>query len=481
MRLRVKLLGALLAMGAAVAAAEVVAHVVTERATLGEFRDRPAWTQIAEPPPLRFALLGGSTSAGAPRLGFHLLSVPKAFLQTRCGIEDVSVEVHASGGWALEDAMRSWWRNAQGRPHVLVIYSGHNEILRNYSLNMLPPPAWAQPLARLRTGALALRSLYLRQSDPNDHAYRGGFFCRNPIPAFECRANLRHYRLRMDALLRRCRHEGILPLVIIPGGNLAYPPVRSEYAGPEERRDEAERLFQRALHFRYFAPDLPRAHALLRQLDAFCSFADLHYELGMLHYERGEWKEARRRLERARDEDGYPVRMPGPYGEALRELARQYDAPCIDMDELLVRDLHRPVPDFEVFLDNCHFPPAVYEVLGREIVRVLRPHRPGGLDLPEVPMALRTDEWARLQWTPQTLAAFQSTVLTELLGATEEACLKFRRLAYAQHAMEAVLNQAPPDAPIRPALAARLAALRQALQRERRRTQEWIAPALRER
>ncbi|MDP6848879.1 MAG: hypothetical protein QGI24_08845, partial [Kiritimatiellia bacterium] len=382
-----------------------------------------AWLPYGNPPPyqvgnsgIRLAVLGGSTSNGGPYSdaqtllrnkfrrslpegvegNFNLLTVTQYFLKNRYGYSKVEVDAYTYGGWPLEWTVKDYWQNAETKPDVLVLYTGQNEWASYYSCNMRPPPRAVSFLGHLNTGSLILRYLFMRQARDDDLVdYNGGFLNREVIPWYEASFNRKRYVRYIETLIRHCRQESIFLIVVIPEGNHLYPPARSVYRGPADRRDEAISLFKQAFRLKYFEQNLDGAKALFEQLDGFCGFTDLYYELGDIYYRQGNFEKAREYLCAARDAAGIPTTVTSDYRDLLRELAGKHDVPAIDMHELIVEQMGATVPDFSVFVDDCHLKPQVYEELSREIIRVLRENRCPKLDLPEKTLKLSHEEWIK--------------------------------------------------------------------------------------
>jgi hypothetical protein len=381
-----------------------VAVRVRER---GEARREPVKRYLPPPAgkaPLRLAVLGGSTSngspysdvmGGAPGRGFNLLSVTEFLLEQRYGCPAVEVDNYAGPNWSARTTVNHYFERPGHKPDVLVLYTGQNETTRHYSPNMAPPPRFLSWFARLRFGNLLLRRMFTRQVVPEDQRYEGQFFSDNVIPAYEREYGLARYGRCVEKVIRHAAAEGAFLIVVIPQSNYLFPPTRSVYKGPARRKAEALRLFKQAYRAEHVDKDTDRARDLLEQLCGFCSFADLSYELGVLHYSRGAFKNALPHLRNARASDGFPICITPAYRDVLRELVKEHNVPYVDMDVVIRERLGRPVPDYATFLDDCHLHPEAYLALSREIVRVLRESGFDGLELPAKELAMTSGDWAQ--------------------------------------------------------------------------------------
>lgn len=368
----------------------------------------------------RLVVLGGSTSEGSPYRGaqkniktadpdfevpehtlFNLLRLVHYWLMTRYGHTDVVATNVTHGGWAAEFAIDKYRETSQPKPDVIVLYSGHNEWQCYYSLNMMPPPRMLDWLGKLKTGSFLLRSKFMRGGTADDKKYRGEFFSRHEVPPYEVAFNKLRYQRYVEGLIRHCQDEDIFLIIVIPESNYVIPPVRSIYRGPRSRMAEAERMFKRAMHKKYFEQDAEAARQMLEEIRSFCSFAKLHFELGDIYYARQQLQAARDALRRAMDEDGMPDGIKSDYKAVLKRLAEKHSVPVIRMYDVITEDMGITIPDNSCFIDQCHLTLPAYKALSRRIMQLLQQHdvikAPPGADKLEI----SPSEYARNLFLPQ--------------------------------------------------------------------------------
>ncbi|MBT3295322.1 MAG: hypothetical protein HN919_22170 [Verrucomicrobia bacterium] len=435
-----------------------------------EFRKPIAYTEDGDRNRIGVAVLGGSTAQGSPTAGFSMGVSLQGLLYSRCGM-GTRLQSCALGGWALEDAMRAWWNSAETRPDVMILYSGHNQLFRYYPPGMTPPPLGV--LGHLRTVRLLLHWLCVRQPYEDHATYSGGLFCDTPIPWYERESGLADYRAQLELLIRHCEENDICLVVVVPAANYTMPPNRSQYAGPPQRRAEALRLFKQACHSKYFQDDDDTALALLQRVAGFCSFAHLHYELGEIYYRRGNTRQAVDQLARARDLDGYWVRMPEPYRRIITELSAKHDVPLVDMRRVIRDKLGRAVPDGEVFYDHVHFNPDAYMALEEEILDLLLKERAAGLEpLPQqIPLPA---EWQqRIAVTSANRAGILAQAMNETrTAAADETFMKYPVYMIARDKLNSIKTDVlPPQG--RAFVANELAQLETLIADERQRMLRW--------
>ena len=433
---------------------------------------------------IRLAVLGGSTSKGVPYNGalrsagfdrdFTLLGTTQLLLELRYGYSNIEVDMYAEGGWPIENAVKCYWETAEFRPDVMVLYSGHNELASYYSSNMVPPHEALSPLSRTNTGRVLLRDLYRRQASGEDLEYRGKFFSQNTLPAYEAAFNKSRYQNYVIRLIKHCQNEGIFLIVVVPEGNYLYPPTRSVYRGPQQRQQEALKRFKQAFYLKYYKQDDAGARSILEELTKICSFADLSFELGEIHYREGNLEQASKYLNQARELDEFPPVMKNDYRQLLVELAGRYDVPTIDMHDLITDRLGVALPDHTCFVDNCHFRLPLYEILASEIVRVLRQRQFGRLDLPEKDLTIlprERDEYLGL--TEEQILYCWARAHNWVAEEASETFPRLPRLETSQRFLQEIQASPPPPSVTR-FVDEKLAWVEKEIESERVRLLNWI-------
>jgi len=474
--------GLLLGLVLAEVAARVHASAEARRASQKPFIDAPSTAgKPVTAGKIRMAVLGGSTSNGSPysnamevspTTGFNLLSVTRFLLEKRCSVPAVAIDSYAGPNWSAETTIGHYFERPGPKPDVLVLYTGQNETTQYYSPNMVPPPAFLSPLARLKSGNLLLRRMFTGQVAPGDQHYTGTFFSDNVIPPYEREHNLARYRRCVERMIKHAAAEGILLVIVIPQSNYLFPPTRSVYDGPAGRKAEALRLFKQAWQARYVDNQPDRALALLEELRGFCSFADLFYELGELHYSRGDFNAALPHLRRARETDGFPICITPAYREVLHELVTEHGVPHIDMDDVIRDNLGRPVPDYTAFLDDCHLHLETIAELSRELIRVMRENGFDKLDLPRGTFNITAAEQAEhLGITP---VVWGESLMWEANYHVNQADYAFRKVNSLKRARGYVQQTWQQGLAVPESTAQQLAAADHMIRAEEQRMREWV-------
>lgn len=461
--------------------------VVGAELAIGQYYERWMWLSFHRPPAyaeddrnVRFALLGGSTSAGAPysslqSVEFNLLSPLQLLLAERYGYENVEIDSYAWHGWTAEQTVAAYWEGAEYKPDVLVIYTGQNEGNHYDGWTLVPHPdtAWELWAAESNIGDLLLRSWFRWQrsasagvlgatrawaSDGDIPQYQPfqpfslsfpswSLFDAHVVPPYERAYNARHFERLVTAVVRHAKREGILPIVIVPEGNHLYPPATSYFEGATKRRGEAIQTFKRGLYWKHFGGDREEARRLLDEIATYSGFARLHFELGEMLYEAGDTAAAREHLLRAMESDAQPLIISRRHRTALQRIAQVEGVPAIDMRDLVTNDAH-PIPDFHAFHDAVHPTLAIYEDLSRAILNVLREASFDKLALPEIALPIYPSERAERQGLTQEAIHHSMAAQARWYEVTaESAFFKLRPLDRAIRYMDGIAGaqDAPAD------------------------------------
>jgi tetratricopeptide (TPR) repeat protein len=367
-----------------------------------------AWWHRMPALPTRFAasqkdelsvvVLGGSSGLGYP---YNPWCSPGQILAW--GLEralpgrKVSLDIRARMGHSLEMEHRAL-ASLDRRPDLLVIYAGNNEFLARFEgsrdaaldeapldpfLNALYRASLASPLCRLMYETVSKNRL----GGPPPPIAKPRLIDPPAVTPSEYAAVLDDFRRRLAALVAWAEGVGAVPVLVIPPGNESgFEPNRTVLP---ESATKAER---EALTAEFRAARDAEAIDQAKSLETYRSliarqprFAEAHFRLARLLERAGDVDEARRHYLRARDLDGYPVRVTTDFQDAFRDVAARSGCILIDGPEVARAVSLRGIVD-DHLIHDAHHPTLLGQVaLARAILRALRERRAFGWDQGEAP------------------------------------------------------------------------------------------------
>lgn len=332
-------------------------------------REKPAAT-------LRVFALGGSTTfgtyVGAEAAFPEVLEQELAALAPGRSVEVINL---GCAGWASDRVANLVPRLLAFAPDLLIVYSGHNEMLVG---DVGAGPALG-PAARLRVALLRSSALFawldhalastlraaetevLREEALALEAGNALTFDpwnvppaerRPPDDGFLARAAAA-YAGNLTAIAEACEAAGVPLLLALPISNLLYPPVIGA-----ARADAAR--FEAAMEAGSAALAEGRSRRAARRFEEALALAPrharAHHQLGLALLDT-QPERARAELERARDLDVRTHRMPGLLEETLIGVAEARGVPWVDLRPVFHERLDL-ASSRRLFLDHVH--PTAY-------------------------------------------------------------------------------------------------------------------------
>jgi lysophospholipase L1-like esterase len=321
-------------------------------------------------------VLGGSTTFGL-YVGAEAAFPARLEARLRAGLGERELEVINLGcpGWATDRILNALDAVLALGPDLLVVYSGHNEMLEGWT-GIVPglTPATRLRAALLRASTLfawldyllsaTLRRVEQEMSFEEMAAVRVGnipTFDPRGVPEAELeppdeafvRYTVERYAANVTRIIERTRAAGVPLLFVLPVANLLDPPTISLHAPGFEALDE----FEAALDAAREALGQGRLDAGLRALERATGLSSRH---AMAHYryatalERaGRPREARGEFQRALDLDIRTHRITSAHEAAVIEVWRDLDADWVDLRPLFHEDLDRERARL-LFVDHLH-------------------------------------------------------------------------------------------------------------------------------
>lgn len=315
---------------------------------------------------IHIAAIGESSTLGhpyQPKFGF-----PQVFLwrleQHYPGRKFVLHNL-AVGGFNLRKAANEL-QNLRVRPHLLLIYSGHNEFYHDmHELGEVQLPwdgvdpwiEWSALFRRLDAWTTDKRSTWKFRLGQRE------LFDRALIPPKAHEVRLARFKAQCEELSRFCREQEITPIWFVPAASESgFEPNRSLKPAwvTQSAADELAREFQDIRQ-----SDCETASVWYRAaLERLPDFAEFHFRLAECLEEAGEFELARYHYGRALDGDGFPIRAQAGYRDAIRQTAKAADQLCIETGEVLRPYAPGRILGADLFHDNVHMTLKGYYLTG---------------------------------------------------------------------------------------------------------------------
>ena len=286
------------------------------------------FVQPKPPGTVRIFTLGASTLIGFPNPvntsfpQFLARMLPDAYPGVR--FEVLNCGITAINTFCIQDFVEEI---VAYDPDLLIVYAGHNEFIGPYGVTT-PFLKFGNNRTLIRLHMRLQRSKIFYYLEALIHGARTWGESASPEDAFGMhlvgkemsfldegyRTTGRNFRENLTETLLTARRGGVPVLLSTLVSNLKdFYPLRSTC----DTRQLKQRLDPLAA-----AGRLQEALQVCRQMlqiSPYC--ASIHFEIGHLHYRRGEYDLARQAFVRARDMDLLPFRAPTVFNHIIRELA----------------------------------------------------------------------------------------------------------------------------------------------------------------
>jgi tetratricopeptide (TPR) repeat protein len=311
---------------------------------------------------LRIALIGSSTMAGYPyEAKFGIAQVVAWRVRQMYPQRQVITENLAVPGFSLKDEINSL-RRLQFRPHLVVLYGGHNEFFHELEelartnesfFGALDATLIWSPTFRVLNTRLR-QSVVLGQMKSRPAP---GLVAEPVVGPDMLERRQSRFRRRLTLLAEYARAHRLPMLWYVPVGSESdFEPNRS-CVKPGASQDEIAELLQssaRALEREHHADWEGAADEYRSALEHQPDFAEFHFRIGECLLKLGRAHEARHHFEQALDNDGHPVRATRPYREAFVDIGAACSIPVVQTGEALRAHTDFGILDRTLFHDNVH-------------------------------------------------------------------------------------------------------------------------------
>ncbi|MCP4654273.1 MAG: hypothetical protein GY856_02520 [bacterium] len=351
---------------------------------------------------IRIFALGGSTTFGFG-VGAHEAFPAALERRLRARLPGRKVEVVNLGcpGWASGRVKNLLEVVLELEPDLIVVYSGHNEMLEGHfgsaphlgargklaatALSLSPTYGWIHHLLAKRRHARDYEAI-----DEQAAAIAAGQTLvydplmipaeeRRPPPGELLDSAVSEYRANLRSMIDSARTAEVPLLFSLPVTNLVMPPAYSAHPDDFAETDEFQKLLdQTRTAFRDGRID----DALVdvdRAVELSPRYAMAHYWRGSVLRFRGEWRKALDAYQRAVDLDLRTHRMTSRFERVLIETAEEADVGWVDLRPIFHRDSTTPYAE-ELFVDFCHPTADGHQQIASRlvpiIVRIVAPASP---------------------------------------------------------------------------------------------------------
>jgi len=331
------------------------------------------------PTTFRVMCLGGSTMFGTPYdMNANIQGILRRQLRNR--YPSLEWEVVNWGASAINSNVV---RDIAGdllayRPHLIVIYMGHNEYYGPDGVSASWPEKLIPSLTPLKYRLRDLRLVQVvqgwfaggrAQEGRADNLMRqvsGGSLVR--LESDESRWVLGRFATNLDHILDVFAAAGVHVVLSDLSSNLAFPPFASDslIAGPKrEELDAAMRALASAKRF----AELLRMAEGLRASDSLDAL--VLYWKGIALRGLGRKEEARAALSSARDHDLLKFRAPQEINTIIHAAAARHNIPLVAADTLLSSSSPDGIPDDSLFWEHLHPTPRGYYVIANGFLEAI--------------------------------------------------------------------------------------------------------------
>jgi len=321
---------------------------------------------------LRVAAVGESTMAGFPYNGrYGIAEVLALQLERMYPNRKIVVENLARDGLNLRKALLTL-AALERRPHLLVLYSGHNEFFydleelwNDVELPWQRADAWLNWSPAFRLFDRRLSRMGVQRELEGEIGRK--LADRNIATPKAHQLRLDRFRAQLEQLGEWCRRRKIACVWFVPAGSEAdFEPNRSclNHDPTPAEREELERIAAAGRELQR-AERWDEAAAVYREaLERFNEFAEFHFQLAECLARTERYSEAQRHYAQALELDGHPIRMTEPYRRQIVEAALTFDIPRVDVAGVLRPHTPHGILDRTAFVDYVHPNLRAYHRLG---------------------------------------------------------------------------------------------------------------------
>lgn len=321
----------------------------------------------------RIVCLGGSASAGWPHPPTEIYSV---YLERALqhAYPDKTIEViNASGHAFAAYRVRFIFEEMMNYdPDLIIIYSGNNEFVEDRTY--IKSQEILRPLLVIAKKSAAFRLVnswavndMQRGEDKLSASWRSpmkfAIWSKIEQRALKLRKNpdqfesvKLHYSHSIEMMIKKAR-ENTIPVVLatVPVNLRDWHPNVSTQSAKGEKLSRWQKLYQAGRRALLEGKTDEAVDSLTEAIALDPIHADSHFYLARALEQSGDYENATREYDKARDLDHNPFRASSEFNDILRTIGRRYDGVYIaDVDAAFRSEGVPYAPGFDLFLDYVH-------------------------------------------------------------------------------------------------------------------------------
>jgi tetratricopeptide (TPR) repeat protein len=321
---------------------------------------------------LRIVALGSSTMAGhpfEPKFGIPQMlawRVQEMYPERQVVLENLAVP-----GQSVREAIQCLQRLTL-RPHLVVLYGGHNEFLHEMEECMNTGSGPYDFADSVLVNSPLIRWLHFQLT--RLHVMRMRFTARfalidrHVVPPMQAPLRLRKFEQALSQLARYGQRQSIPMLWYVPAASESgFEPSRSWVRSGTSAADEQEltQLWETIRELMRQEDWTSAAERCREGLAQQPQFAEFHFRLGECLLRMGQPQEAQRHFAQAKDYDGNPVRLPHDYQQVVQAVADRFGIATVNGESALRPFTPQGILDRSVIYDNVHPTFRGFFLLGR--------------------------------------------------------------------------------------------------------------------
>ena len=255
------------------------------------------------------------------------------------------------------------------QPDLIVLYTGHNEFLEDRTYDSIKKTSPLILSVHEKLSGLKTYSFFrsLASPDQSNHPQRellpgeveARLDFRNGLEQYTrdevWKANVvSHFRHNLERIVLAAQVADVPLMVCNPVSNLRdASPFKSQNKNglSDAHRTQFQSSFEKLIGDQKHATSIDDLSALLK-IDPY--HAELQYRIGQAYQIAGDFKNAKRHLVEAKEQDVCPLRIIEPMYEVIFAITQEHEVPLVDVKSLFESKAADGIPGSELLVDHVH-------------------------------------------------------------------------------------------------------------------------------